>query len=339
MDTNRLLLLAASLACLAHLTGCSKSGGGEKITGSPTDAPVELTSQWRGSNRYTFHFEMALATETPRPNQPDPVHYETAVEEEYAVVVTNTIPDGSHGLELEVLSLKLDTGDEDKYVLNFDSENPVMGNDGSPQAEALQKLIGARLRYRVGPDNSVLELDGLRALMDRISKADERGLGQSFIRRTLGQEFFKRLVETPPLPSKPVRVGESWTALRNISAGSREIVPVNLTCTFKGWQKQENVRCALVEFTGDIQSSTNAPANAPNRPRALLPNLEKGIVQGKVWFDPGWGFAKRTVSDQAFTMRAAARRSRTTNAPPSTVLVKVRQHHSITLQEISPWSR
>ena len=334
MMTNRLLFLAASLAGLAQLAGCSKRSGEEKITGSPSDAPVELISQWQGSNRYTFHLEMATATETPRPNQPEPVHLETTVEQEYAVVVTNTLPNGARGLELEVLSLRLDTADADKYVLNFDSENPAMGNDGSPQAEALQKLIGTRLWYRVGPDNTVLELDGLRALMDRIGKADERGAGQSFFRKTLGQEFFKRLLETPPLPGKPVRVGESWTTSRTVSAGSREIVPVTLTYTFKGWQKLENKRCALVEFTGDIQFSTNAAS----RPRALLQGIEAGTVRGKTWFDLEAGFARRTVSDQAFTLRAASRRSRATNAAPSTVLVKLRQHNSITLLEISPWA-
>lgn len=336
MRTSSLLLLV--LAGLLF-QGCSKSSGRrsdspaeEKITGNPSEPPVALQPQWNPSNRYSFRMSTRVNSEFPRRDQPTPVRQETTFGLDYSVAVTNVLPDGGRRLELEIRSVQWETVTDDKIVFYFDSENKVMGSDGSAMAEGLEKMVGARLGIRLSQEERVASIDGLRELTDSAGGGDSRGRGQGSLRRMLTPQFFKQLVELESWPANPVRIGESWTARREVSAGFMGSLTAELTYILKGWQKREAKHCALLECKGEIKAQAR-PEKGQRGPPA---SIEGGIITGKTWFDPEWRFPLETVFDQALTITGTNRGGRGTNSEPRTFSTTLREHTTIKLLDVRP---
>ena len=337
---NRPSLKAAVLvALLLTLTGCAKSGPRatreEKITGRPEDPPVTFEAQWISSNRYTFRIVTTSCSAAPRANSLKPVPQETTIAQDYVVTVTNTMPDGSRGLDLELRTLQLEMSLGDNFTTTYDSENRVIGTFGDPTAEALQNIVGAHLRYVLSASNTVMRLDGIKELNDRVLSGNKRNSAGSIVRRYFNASYFKQLVEMNALPTGPLRVGDSWPMRRELSYSSAGAVArIDVTCTFKGWQQREKRKCALLEFTGAIK-----PPRPEDRPARIVGARDvSGNLIGKTWFDPESGFAIETITDQTLTYQSTVRRPRgaDTNAPPTTFMTTQRQRVSIKLLEVGP---
>src|SRR5262249_50546424 len=144
----------------------------EPITGSKSDPPVEMKAEWKAGKRYTFHLDFVLDNQMPagrrgNPNAGPLRQMETTLGQDYSVTVTNTAPDGSRGLLLEIHALTMNIASGDTYVMNYDSDNPSVGFSDGSLAEQLQKLIGGKIRYQLSPENKVMRMDGFQELMDR----------------------------------------------------------------------------------------------------------------------------------------------------------------------------
>ncbi len=337
---NRLRFKVTLLvALLLTLAGCAKSGPRakkeEKITGRPGDPPVTLETQWISSNRYTFRIEITSCSTAPRANSPKPVAQETTIAQDYVVTVTNTMPNGSRGLDLELRTLQLEMSVGDNLTTTYDSENRVIGTFGDPTAEALQNIVGAHLRYLLSASNTVTRLDGIKELNDRVLSGNARNSAASILRRYFNAPYFKQLVEMNALPTDAVRVGDSWPMRRELSYSSAGAVArIEVTCAFKGWQQREKRNCALLEFAGAIKP----PRPENQRARIVGAPDASGSLTGKTWFDPESGFAIETLTDQTLTYQSTARRPRgaDTNAPPIAFMTTQRQRVRIRLLEVGP---
>ena len=337
-----LLKLAAITSLAVLLAGCNKSNSPgrkaeEPITGRKSDPPVEMKAEWKAGKRYTFHLDLVLNTEMPagrrgNPNAGPLRQMETSLGQDYSITVTNAGPDGSRGLQLEIHALTMDIASGDTYVMNFDSENPGLGLSESPLADQLQKLIGGKLRYQISADNKVMRMEGFQELMDRMSGATRAGRGQvapgGMIGRIYNPQYFRQLVELTGLPKEPVKIGDSWPVKREITAGGMGALMIDLTSTFRGWQKHDNRNCALLEFSGALTPRTEAPTpdtttNRTSDVRRLIRaittpagnpfNLEKGTITGRSWFDPSIGFTAETTLDQTLVTKGSVRRTQGTN--------------------------
>ncbi len=305
------------------------------MTGRPGDPPVTLEAKWISSNRYTFRIEITSCSEAPRVNSPKPVPQETTIAQDYVVTVTNTMPNGAHGLGLELRTLQLEMSLGDNLTTTYDSENRVIGTFGDPTAEALQYIVGAHLRYLLSPSNTVMRLDGIKELGDRILSGNTRNSAGSIFRRYFNAPYFKQLVEMNALPTDAVRIGDSWPMRRELSYSSAgAVVRLDVTCTFRGWQQHEQRQCALLEFTGAIKPQ--GPQD--QRVRIVGPPGVSGSLAGKTWFDPESGCATESIMDHTLTYQSTARRPRgaNTNAPPPTFMTTQRQRVRIKLLDAGP---
>lgn len=337
-----LLKLAALASLAALLAGCNKSNSTgrkaeEPVTGSKSDPPVEMKAEWKSGKRYTFHLDLVLNTEMPagrrgNPNAGPLRQMETALGQDYTITVTNTEPDGRRGLQLEIHALSMDIASGDTYVMNYDSENPGVGLSDTALTDQLQKMIGGKLRYQISADNKVMRMEGFQELMDRQSGANRTGRGQGapagLIGRIYSPQFFRQLVELTGLPPESVRIGDSWPVKREMTTGGMGNLMMDITSTFRGWQKHDNRNCALLEFRGAIAPKSDAtpPANSTNRTsdvrrliRAVTAppgnpfNIETGTITGRSWFDPALGFTAETTLNQTLTTRGSIRRTQGTN--------------------------
>ena len=341
------MLLAAS-----QLVGCSKSSGPKAsgkteapISGSPSDAPVEFKAQWKTGQRYAFHLDVVHHSKTPREtkrNLENPgaafSEMETTFGEDYALSVTNELHNGHRQLELQILSLQLDVAMGDQYVLNFDSENKVAPANDSPVPDALKQLIGGKLGVELSSHNKLVKTDGGRELMDKALGERPDNRAEGMLRRIFSPQNVRQMVELSGLPDKPVKIGDSWPAKREL-AGNQTSIPVELNCTFKGWQQHENRKCALVEFSGAItggDTSDKDRRRSGNKSDAGNGKVESGKMEGRMWFDPQLGMITETVVDSNLTVNSGSRRSKSTNAPPETALTTMSQTISLKLADVTP---
>lgn len=360
-----ILFCALVLGCGAFASGCKKNTGTaapkeSKITGSPSDPPVAIQPKWTAGQRYLMRMESAQSYQLPNfpglgrgasgatgTNNPP---LENHFAQEYALIVTNAA-DGHHGIEMEILAFEIVAARGDQEFINYDSGNKVAPGNG-PMTDLFDKLIGGKIHYLVAPDSTVVRVEGVKELFDRVEPPAEantdatRGRrggtpgGAGMLRSAYNEDVFRQMIELAGAPPNSVRIGENWTVTRETSAPIIGKLAITTTNTLRGWQEHEGRRCARVEFTGTVVFGTNTG------PLAAFMKLEGGTVTGRYWFAPDLGIPVETIFDQEMTLRMAnfgagqGRRPRdganaevTTNAPTS-ITAPMRQNISVKLVEV-----
>ena len=340
MKLNSFLWLTTAMACACLSNGCKRSADSRTsrepvITGSPSDAPVSLVPKWQPDHRYVMRMESDQTMEMPDPGaarggkpSDKTVAIQNTFAQEYALTVTNA-PDGNQGVEMEILAIELQAGGPNQMI-NYDSRNTVV-REGGPIAEALDRVIGARLRCLVSPENTVLKVEGLDELAARVESPGAAANGRRapmqqaagmMIRGIYNEGVVKQMLEFSTGIPKSLRVGESWPVNREIAQPMIGTLVLNITNTFRGWQEHDGKKCARVEFVGTIETK-NAGGASPM-------SLRDGSIAGHYWFSPEMLVPIEASIDQNYTMSAG----RGGNNPGFTS--PVRQNVSMRLLEMKP---
>src|SRR5262245_49823274 len=134
--------------------GCKRSSSVREppITGKPSDPPVAMQPRWGPDKRYIYEVETQTSSQVPRRNTSKMIRAETTLGQELAFKVTNAAPDGSRVLQMEVLTVQMETSRDDGVTMSFDSENKAIFVEDSPLTERLQKLVGVRLAFHLSPE-------------------------------------------------------------------------------------------------------------------------------------------------------------------------------------------
>jgi len=322
--------LALSLALVA--SACQRSNEAP-ITGKRGDPPVAMQAVWQPGKRYLYRVESTTASEVPRKNTGKIIRADTTIGQDLAFTVTNVAPDGSRLLQMEVLAVQMETGRDDGVTLSYDSANKVMEVEDSAMINRLKKLVGLKLKFHVSPENKVTRVDGTKDLSDRMSGGTVRGVAASAMSRCFNQQFYRDIVEMGMLPKDPVKVGDTWKVSRVGSGGLKGgSVAMELTYTFRGWQRREGTNCARLDFAGTFKPNAPPPkgnqTNSPSFVRRIVdsavpPNAEEGEITGQSWFDRELQLAVETRYQQSITTKSTTvRRARTKVDTNQAVLVE-----------------
>ena len=363
---------AALLLALAF-SGCNHSAVKEpSITGKSRDGTVAMQAAWPMGNRLIYRVETVTSSDVPRKNTAKIIHAEFTLGQDLAFSVTNTAPDGSRILQMEILSVQMENARDDGVTLSFDSNNKVMQVEDNELVNRLKKLVGLKLQFHLSPSNKVMRVDGAKELNNRASGGGGpvRGLAGSVVNRHFNPQFYKEIVEMGMLPKNPVKVGDAWTVARDGGGGA---LPggsgvMEVTATFRGWQRHDGTNCARIDFSGKARPGATEQTNQSFVGRvvasAVSPNVTEGFLTGRSWFDPGLSLVVETIYDQSITTKAnpgrATKTTRSTNdvttgqsealtnAPPGTnppppnvvnvsnATTTTRQHTSVKLLEVEP---
>jgi len=330
---------ASVLALLALLgtAGCSRShraaagsGSKGKITGSPSDPPVTFQALWNPSNRYIFRSEITTSAEMPRQGSAKLTPQQSTLGLDYVITVSNVRSNGSRSLELEITSVQFDCTSGDTVLISYDSLNKVVGTDGNPMAERLEKIIGNKITFQLSASNRVSNVRGINEITDTLFTGGTTR-AQTMVRRLFNPQYLRHLVDLIALPVDPVRVQDTWPGQLSISSGPLTGgLNADVTYTFRGWQKRDQRNCALVEFTGALKPRAANPSS-----KAISGTVENGTVNGQSWFDPELGMVVESASDQTATTKGSIRwRRAATNSIPQTYTSNVRQRTSMKLVDV-----
>jgi len=317
--TRKLLMVALPALVLC---GCNRSSVKEPpITGKSSDAPVSMPARWQEAQRYIYRVEAMTTTHLPRKNTQQMIQADTRLAQDLAFTVTNVAPDGSRSLQMEILSVQMDTGREDGYTMSYDSLNRVIQVDDTPLVQRLRRFVGLKLTFRVSAENRVIRMDGMKELTDRMSGMNSvRGVAGGIMARYFNPQFFRDIVEMGMLPRDPLKVGDVWTVARQTSTGSSGAsMPMEFTYEFTGWQLHEGTNCARIDFSGEYNpnalSQTNASFLRQVVKSATSAKIDEGTIIGKSWYDPALSLAVETAYEQTVVTKPTKRRARVKRDP------------------------
>ncbi len=307
-------LLMVALPALV-LCGCNRSSVKEPpITGKSSDAPVSMPARWQEAQRFIYRVEAMTTTHLPRKNTQQMIQADTRLAQDLAFTVTNVAPDGSRSLQIEILSVQMDTGREDGYTMSYDSLNRVVQVDDTPLVQRLRRFVGLKLTFRVSPENRIIRMDGMKDLTDRMAGLSSvRGVAGGIMTRYFNPQFFRDIVEMGMLPRDPVKVGDVWTVARQTSTGSSGAsMPMEFTYEFTGWQFHEGTNCARIDFSGEYNPNALSQTNASFLRRvvksATSPKIAEGTIIGKSWYDPALSLAVETAYEQTVVTKPTSKR-------------------------------
>ena len=352
--------VVAAVLCLS-VTGCRKSGGNgnqteSKVTGKPSDAPVDMTPKWSPGQRYVMRMESAQTMQMPnammgRGAAPGGTsRMENNFAQEYALTVTNAA-ETNRGVEMEILAIELQNVVGEQQQINYDSRNKV-ARDAGPMTESFDRVIGGRIHYLVSAENKVLKVEGLKELFERIEGPAEpgadpaqarrarmmAGAGAGLLRGMYNEEVLKQMIEFSAPPPHAVHIGESWPFSREVPSPTIGKMMLSMTNTLRGWQEHDGKKCARVEFAGTL-SSVGEGTSGGALPMRM--SLQGGSLTGHSWFSPDVGMTIETAVDQNYVLSVTGTFGRApANAKEggteNTFSLPVRQNVFIKLLEVKP---
>ena len=316
------VLCAAALSC----AGCKKSETAGKSSSKESSSEsnvaddgqaVTLKVKWPVGSRYTQRMDMKGDTQTTMPLNPKPMAQKVSLNQEYRVTVLAERPKGGRDLELEFESTEIDVTMNGKPVLNLDTRAEADPGESRAALSGFRQLIGAKIKMLLDESNRVEKVEGMQ---DFTAKAmtGSNPQGRAMMQSLFNEDYFKQLVDFQRgLPSKPVKVGESWPIKMDITAPVLGVLTMDMNYTFKGWEQREKRKCVALDFSGTMASKGDGGTG----PNGMTMKLESGTLSGRSWFDPELGHPVETVFNQDMLMHMSVpmqrSRSSTNTAVPA----------------------
>jgi hypothetical protein len=293
------LLIISLLALSLPFCGCNKAGKiGEKSEFKPPAGPMEFKLKWPQGERLEQSIDMKMQNDVKIPNQPQPMHQDITMDMGYEMNVLQANPDGTHEIEMDFLSARMQMVMGGKTMLDYDSAKKLEAGKRDPVGDVFSKMIGSKIRYYLDATNAVERVEGVDDMLNRMStgpNAQQAAPMKSFF----SEGYFKQMMNANlMLPQKPVQPGDTWTVQLEYPMGMMGTMAISYDFTFLNWEMHGKRTCAKLEFQGTV--TTKKPDNPT--PGQMSMTIQDGTTSGNSWFDPELGITIDTTANQNFKM-------------------------------------
>lgn len=332
-------VLAGLLALGLPWVGCKKSE--ESKSESPKSAkepaakpsgPVELKLKLTVGSRVVQRMEVVQHSEMIMPRLPKPMKQEMTMGQEFALSVLKEREGGGHEVEIEFLANQMIVTMGERTLISFDSQGESTDDSNNPAAATFRKMVGARLKFLMDASNKLERIEGLEDFKKRLLTGTPKEMA-GILSSVFSEDYFKQMAEHGQgLPPKPVNPGDTWPVQMEMVMGPLGTMVMDWTYTFKGWEKREKRRCALLEYTGTVKTKPGRSAG----PMGMSIAIEDGTSSGKSWFDPEAGlFIDSAIKqDMRMLMTLPNMAGGRTNAPPQTQTLTNVMNQKITVKVV-----
>jgi hypothetical protein len=332
---KNILLITVTLALGLSGVGCNKSG--KLNTPSKFTAPsgaMELKLKWPVGERIVQSLDFKVNSEMTVPNQPAPIKQDITMGQEYGLTVLKENPDGGHEVELEFLNVRMKMDQGGRTMVDYDSAKKSTGDKANPVATMYQKIIGAKIQYFMDASNQVERVEGVDALVDRLTTGGAADMTAGF-KSMFNEGYLKQIMDGGRyLPSKPVQPGDTWPIQMEMMMGPLGNMNIDNTVTFQSWEQRGKRNCARLEFQGTFKSSPGSDTKMAG----MSMSISDGNTSGVAWFDPELGMVIDTTMNQDMKMNITMPVNRRGNAAaagkPQTITSTMKQVINIKLESV-----
>jgi hypothetical protein len=283
------------------LAGCNKAG---KLVEPSTEktlptGPVQLVQKWTDGEQIVKHIAMKMNMEINVPNQPQPVKQDLNLGEKYGLTVSKA--DGGPKVEMEFLSLRMDSIQEGRTNFSYDSEakgEAPKDRGAAAIAKGLGNMIGVKIDFFLNATNGIDRVEGIDTLMNRLA-AGGPAMNNSGMKNMFNKGNLEQMIGASEyLPSQPVQPGDKWPVQVETDLGEMGSLTVSNNVTLAQWEKHGPRMCARLEFDGTFKGK---PSEHPNASGVSM-TIQDGTTSGTSWFDPELGTVIDSDADQDLTM-------------------------------------
>lgn len=304
-------------ACKRSETPKAENSKPEKAGTSSSANAVEFKIKWPTGNRYVYQLDVQQNGKTIIQQRPQPFVQELKFTQTYALSVLETRPDGGVEMAMEFLSQEMEVKNGDQVVIDFDSKISTAEDARNPFAAPFRKMIGLPLKYSLLADGKAHQIHKFNEWVETVTTGAQPQ-GKAMFQQTYNEDYFRQVVDqTQGLPTKPVKVGDSWNSRIDIPSGQMGPSTMELVSTFKGWEERGNRRCAALVYSGQIKNESGRQT-----PMGRLV-LQEGKVSGLGWFDPELGAMVETLAEQTLILRIESDKATGTNSVTQKIQVKL----------------
>lgn len=296
---SRTLILVAALGCLLAVScSKSKSEAPQSKASNSSEPAVELKPKWTPGKKIVQRLSTSASTEMGdgKNKQARSVQQVTDMTWDYSINTLKALDNGGHEVELEFVSTKIESKVGERVYMSFDSAHDSGKVTKDPFTPALRKLVGAKVRYTLGPDGKVEHLDGYDDFMVRIARGSRN---PEMLKSMFSESTLKQLCNwSEALPDHPVRPGDSWAYTKEMSLYGMVKMVIEGKFTFANWEDHNGHKCVKLDYDGTItgKGMNGTPFS-----------MEKGKIHGSSWFDPEQGVAVASDSDETMTFNIEQR--------------------------------
>lgn len=283
-----------ALVCLLAVS-CSKSKQADSKTqtssSTSSDPAVELKVKWPQGKKIVQRMTISAKNGSADPKQSPRGQQVTDMSWDYALTSVK-----ESEVELEFVSTKMEAKAGDRVYMSFDSAHDDGKDTKDPFTPALRKIVGAKVRYILGPDGKVQKLDGYDDFMVRIARGSKNS---EMLKSMFSEEMLKRLCGwADSLPDHPVRPGDTWNQKIDMTLYGMAKMVIDGKYTFANWEDHNGHKCVKLDYKGNIAGKSGGAAPF---------SIDKGTITGSSWFDPEQGVAVAADLDQVMTMKIQQR--------------------------------
>ncbi len=293
---SKLLSAVAAVALAIVVTGCNRSG--KLSTAShftPPSGPMKLELKWPQGERIVQDLVLTQAMVITVPGRLEPLKQNVILGEKYSLTVLNANPDGSHELELQFLGVRISVPSGRRQI-HYDSEKDSASGSSNRIVRAISKIVGAKIQYYLDASNNVERIEGVDELLGRLSNG---GSIPTTVRNIFNENSFKQLMSYARfVPPNPVQPGNTWPVQIQTTSDAVGTINQNFNFTFVSWEQHGERNCARLEFSGTMQTQSNAPPD----PTGMSISMQDGSFTGVLWFDPEFGISIDSQVNEDMTL-------------------------------------
>ena len=280
----------------------AKAGTNAPAAAAGANDTVDLRLNWPVGKRFLQRMDIVQSSESTIAGMPTATKQDSVQSQDYSITVVKEREGGGRELELEFIAQKIDSQMGGKALIAFDSKADAKTDRTNAGAGAMRKLVGVKIHYLTDTNGRIEKVVGGQELQTKlIGTASPQA--KMILTGLLNEENLKRVVTLAfGLPEKPVQVGETWPAQRDLPMGAMGTLLLDTKFTFKGWEEHDKRRCAVIESAGTIANKPGAAASTG--PMSMT--VDNGKSSSKSWFDPAAGMIIDSQMEQDMTMKVVS---------------------------------
>jgi hypothetical protein len=289
---------STAIAAVAFLTASPLVSGQEAI---------EIKQEYRVGKRYVQEMKTSQKMKMDMGGQ------KMDMNTEITVAMTSTVTPGK-ALDTRMLTITYDRMAMDMDMMGqkvtYDSADKTAA--ANPMLSSLGQIIGKAISVELGKDNEVISVSGMDKLMGAAGNPMMKGM---FSDKAMGQMIQQGLLQG--LPTKPVKVGDSWDFSQSVELPQIGTVGATGTYTYTGDVTEDGAKCIKITLSkgkldmaldGGKKDAKSAGESSPEQDAIakMGMKLADSSMTGTLVLDPALAFVRKVEMDQNMTISMAS---------------------------------
>lgn len=217
---------------------------------------------------------------------------EINIKQKLAMTVVELLENGYIETEVELLSLKINI-DSKGINTTYDSDIETSSSTGKYSSmQSIKGVIGAKARFILTKTGKINSIGNVYKFNERVllnTPYDIRYVVETLYNETSLKKIYN-VFAFQNTPDKPIKIGETWNWTEEIPFITKDMLLMESSGKFTGWETFLDKKCAVIETSAIIKNKPDA--------KSMNFDIKSSDIKGKIFFFPEIGMSLDIESEQ-----------------------------------------